>query len=111
MEAEAIALTHCENQMRLLVAGKVPPYDAAWEIWSKAMSTVHPSCEVMHAMWLIWGALTDWVENRPDERAMAEAAMVRAAQEWLSLPDVTERKAYLDRWVYDEMGYERPEKN
>ncbi len=63
----------------------------------------------MHPLWLIWGALTDWVELRPEGSAQAEATMVRAAEEWLSLPSTESdaRTAYLDRWVYDELGYER----
>jgi hypothetical protein len=49
------------------------------------------------------------VELRPEESAQAEATMVRAAKEWLDLPSTEShaRTAYLDRWVYDEMGYER----
>jgi hypothetical protein len=36
--------------------------------------------------------------------------MIRAAQEWLSLPENAEaQRAYFDRWLYDELGYERPQ--
>jgi len=63
----------------------------------------------MYPLWLIWGALTDWVENRPEERPEAEREMVRAAQEWFALSGESreKRKQYLDRWVFEEMGYER----
>lgn len=107
MDDEVSALTYCENQMRLMIEGKVRPYDAAWAVWAKAAS-ITTSPDLIHPLWLIWGALTDWAENRPAEKSLAESAMIRAAQEWLSLPDTAARKAYLDRWIYDEMGYERP---
>lgn len=109
-EAESDALREIEEQMRRMIDGKCPPYDAAWIIWSKAASVV-TSPELMHPLWLIWGALTDWVENRPHEMPRAESEMLRAAREWLALKpeDAMSRKAYLDRWVYDEMGYGRTE--
>jgi hypothetical protein len=104
------ALSAIEADMHRMVAGGAVPYDCARNIWSTAMS-VTTSPEVMHPMWLIWGALTDWVENRPEEIRQAECAMLRAANEWLAIDrdDHVQRKAYLDRWVFDEMGYERKE--
>jgi hypothetical protein len=63
----------------------------------------------LHGLWLLWGSLTDWVENKPDEAAEAEEIMRRAATEWLIVADDETRwRAYFDRWLYDEMGYERP---
>jgi hypothetical protein len=102
-------LFQIENEMRSLLDGQSPSYDAAWSIWGTAMSLVSASPNVMHPFWLIWGSLTDWVENRPEERPQAESKMRQAAREWLELnrDDVAEVKAYCDRWVYDEMGYAR----
>ena len=61
-----------------------------------------------YALWLLWGSLTDWVENKPDETALAEAKMRRAAAEWLEVADDGLRwRRFFDRWLYDEMGYER----
>lgn len=73
------------------------------------MSLAIESPDVMHPLWLIWGALTDWVENCPEQSEEAELSMRRAAEEWLALdPDnQSERKECLDRWVFEEMGYER----
>ena len=98
-----------ENEMRRMLDGHLPPYDAAWNIWAKAMSLVAESPSVMHPFWLIWGSLTDWVENRPEEKPQAELKMRQAATEWLELDhdNASDEKAYLDRWVYDEMGYAR----
>ena len=105
----AKALLEIEDEMRGILEGRSPPYDAAWNIWSKAMSLVSASPNVMHPFWLIWGSLTDWVENRPEQREQAESKMRQAAKEWLDLnrDDAIEKKKYLDRWVYDEMGYAR----
>ncbi|MBL8890559.1 MAG: hypothetical protein JNL67_11330 [Planctomycetaceae bacterium] len=103
------ALRQIEHEMQSMLAGLTQPYEAAWNIWGKAMSSVSTSPSVMHPFWLIWGSLTDWVENRPGERQMAETKMRQAAIEWLGLnrDDVGEVKKYCDRWVYDEMGYSR----
>ncbi len=98
-------LRDIEAHMRAMLNGDSPPYDAGIAIWAKAMSATNS--DVLHAMWLIWGSLTDWVENRPAETQEAEAAMLRAAGEWLALAEPSSRKAYLDRWVYDECGYQR----
>lgn len=105
-------LAEIEAEMRRLVAGESVPYDCATNIWSKSMSLAGLSPDLMHPLWLIWGALTDWVEQRPSEEEMAEAAMLRAAREWLAvdIDDDAARKAYLDRWVFEELGYE-PEKS
>jgi hypothetical protein len=64
----------------------------------------------LHALWLIWGSLTDWVESKPAEAEQAEAEMRRAAAEWLAVPDDEEAlwRPFFDRWVYEEMGYARP---
>lgn len=61
-------------------------------------------------MWLIWGALTDWLEMLPEETAQAEDAMLRAASEWLAIEkqDASAREAYFNRWIYDELEYPRP---
>jgi hypothetical protein len=105
----ANGLLEIENEMRRMLDGQSQPYDAAWKIWDKAMSLVSTSSHVMHALWLIWGSLTDWMENRPEETRHAESKMRQAAKEWLELnrDDANQEKAYLDRWVFDEMGYAR----
>lgn len=101
-------LLQIESEMRRMLDGSLPPYDAAWNIWGKAMSMVSASPNVMHPLWLIWGSLTDWIENCPEETPQAESKMRQAAKEWLELNhNDEEEKAYLDRWVYDEMGYAR----
>lgn len=105
----ADALLEIETEMRRMLDGQLPPYHAARNIWGKAMSLASTSPDLMHPMWLIWGSLTDWVENRPEEIPQAESKMRQAAKEWLELNhgDATADNSYLDRWVYDEMGYAR----
>ena len=95
--------------MRLIVSGKADPYEAGLRIWQEALSQHLDPPDLMHPTWLIWGALTDWVEEHPDESERVHALMRRASQEWLLLADDEgAQRAYLERWVYEELGYERP---
>lgn len=67
------------------------------------------SGEYAGSMYCLWGALTDWVELKPDEEARACAEMARAAREWLAL-DPRDSDAvcrYFDHWLYDVCGYKR----
>jgi hypothetical protein len=98
-----------EHEMRRMLSGQADPYSAGLIIWEIALAQSSCSPETLHPLWLIWGALTDWVENRPQERANAEAELLRASREWLAIDtsDPAAKRAYLDRWVYEELGYER----
>ena len=95
-----------------IVEERGTPYETGRVIWSTAMSAVtasEPEGSQCHALWLLWGALTDWVERKPAERAVAEEAMRRAAREWLDVVDDPPAwRAYFDHWLYDEMRYVRP---
>lgn len=105
------ALEAIRVEMRKIFASEEEPYAAGRNIWGIAISHTAVSPDVLYPLWLTWGALTDWVENKPDEKTLAEEVMRRAASEWLSLDakDSKTRTAYLDRWVYDEMGHVRRE--
>ena len=109
-EALAAIRVHSEE----LVAGTVNPYEAGREIHSTAMSAASgdsTDAEQCWALWLLWGALTDWVEMKPNEQAEAEESMRRAAEEWLALYDGEPQwRRYFDHWLYTEMGMERPKK-
>jgi hypothetical protein len=106
----AVARRRIETLMRLIVARRGSPYRAGWRIWSTAFSYAPESTELMWPIWLLWGALTDWAEVKPAEADQAESAMRRAAEEWLALPNNPEaQRAYFERWLYDEMGIERPQ--
>lgn len=86
------------------------PYEPALEIMGLA-SGGHPVDEADEVgNWLvpIWGELTDWAELRPAEVRQAEAHMVMAAREWLTVEGDQEAEArYFDRWLYDILGFER----
>lgn len=104
----AEARRRIEDLMHAIVAGSTDPYEAGWEIWSVSFGTAPKSTELFWPMWLLWGALTDWVEVKPEKTEEAYKAMGRAAAEWLELPDEdAARVDYFERWLYDEMGYER----
>ena len=105
-------LNQIEAFMRQMADGTSKPYDAGWAIWKIAAEGATNSHDLMWPLWLIWGALTDRFELRTGERQTVENEMIRAAGEWLALDsgDTTSVSAYLDRWVYDELGYEKRSK-
>ena len=67
--------------------------------------------ELPTAIFLVWAALTDEVDapgRSAEQRAAGSPHMKRAAAEWLSVVSSPEdRTAYLDRWQYEECGYQR----
>jgi hypothetical protein len=102
MDQEVI---RCE--LRSIVDGSADPYDAGRRVWSAAFERAEHH-EEFWALWLLWGALTDWIESKPSEVTQAHESMRRASREWLELgDDQPTRRKYFDRWLYDEMGYER----
>ncbi len=90
--------------MRKIVAGEGEPYDAGLRIWRDAFSHAAKFQDVVWPMWLLWGALTDWVEVKADQKSLAEQAMRRASREWLDLArDPDSVKQYFERW-FEELG-------
>jgi hypothetical protein len=106
------SLTAIRSEADALVSGTAEPYAAGRHIQFTAMAASGgDSLDGEHcwALWLLWGALTDWVEQKPGERPKAEEAMRRAAKEWLELPDGEPAwRRYFDYWLYSELGLERP---
>ncbi|WP_063827573.1 hypothetical protein [Streptomyces qaidamensis] len=87
------------------------PYEQALEILGLASggAPVGNGDEALCSLALIWGELTDRVELRPEETDQAETYMVTAAREWLIVEgDRVAEAEYLDRWLHDILGYERP---
>ena len=105
----ATVLALIERWMNKMLQRDVEPYEAGLKIWALAGRKTPQSPETLEPLWLIWGALTDWVELRPAEKPAAEREMLRAANEWIALLDgyLVAQDRYLDRWVYNELGYER----
>lgn len=88
-----------------IVAGTAYSYWASWEIFGLGMD-LHT--QLSTGLNLVWGALTDWVERRPKERAEAESRMQEAAAEWLAVEhDPAAEQRYFDRWVHGILGYDR----
>jgi hypothetical protein len=106
-EPEAIAAI--EYEMKRMLGGREEPYSAGRKIWEIAFTHASISPDVVWPLWLIWGALTDWVEVGPEEEEKAKKEMLRASGEWLALNrlDANLRRAHLDRWVRDELSIER----
>ena len=96
----ADGLRRIEDELRAITSEEASPYDAARRAWEIAFGLAPESPDLMWPLWLIWGTLIDWVEVRPDEVTKAEAAILRAASEWLALPqEVEARGAYFERWL------------
>jgi hypothetical protein len=106
---EPQAVAAIEAEMTRMLEGCNDPYTVGRKIWEIAFAHASISPEVVWPMWLIWGALTDWVELKPEKEEKAKKEMLRASVEWLAIgrDDSDLRRAYLDRWVYDELGIER----
>jgi len=98
-----------------LVEGREGPYAAAKEMGSAGFDGSFceekaPDPEHCKALWLLWGALTDWIELKPEQSVEAEDSMRRAAAEWLEVADEEPRwRDYFQHWLYAEMGYTPPE--
>jgi hypothetical protein len=91
---------------------QVNTYDRASEVWQYSFGVVGEEDWIYHPLWLLWGALTDWVEMEPEETEQAEAAMREAAQAFLPISDDDDAlRLYFDRWLYEERAgfYARPE--
>lgn len=87
------------------------PYEHALEILGLASggAPVGNGDEALYSLALIWGELTDRVELRPEETDQAETHMVTAVREWPTVEgDRVAEAQYLDRWLHDILGYERP---
>ncbi len=80
------ALQSINAELERMVAGEVEPYEAGLHIMSTAVRSIELT-PVVVSLYLIWAALTDWPELRPEEKIEADAAMLRAAAQWLGLGD------------------------
>jgi hypothetical protein len=108
MKTVAAALQTMESTMGKIVTGQTMPYEGALHLWQVSMGHTD-SPNLMHPFWLIWGSLADMAEKYPEKKSEAETSIIRACQEWLALlpSDLDSRRQYMDRWVYEELGYER----
>ncbi|MBM7490776.1 hypothetical protein JOD64_001998 [Micromonospora luteifusca] len=84
------------------------PYDLGLQFMGETIDVISIG-EYAVSMYNLWGALTDWVELKPDEEERAFAEMTRAARDWLALDprDSEAVRRYFDYWLYDVCGYER----
>jgi uncharacterized membrane protein len=83
------------------------PYWAAVELHGVCAGLME-SFGVAYRLYWLWATLTDRYELRPDQRPAVEATMVRAADEWFLVEaDREARDAYLERWLFNELGLTR----
>jgi hypothetical protein len=103
-------------EARALLAGDERAYDVGIRLLSLGMGSVGDEelDAVAMPVYLIWGSLTDLIDgprgDEPGAEQAATAMMKRASSEWLDVSgDAASLAAYLDRWVYVECGYRRPD--
>lgn len=117
-EALLVATEHQARRV-LDAQGLEPTYNAGIEFIGVCMGGMEVHTPdgflslVPTALYQVWGALTDEVDapgrGTPAQDAAALAHMKRATSEWLDVSRSPDRRSeYLDRWVYEECGYERP---
>ena len=101
-----IALALMSRWMNWMLRAQLEPYAGAHKIWHISSRALADSPETMHALWTIWGA---FAEPLRFEEEGAEQMILRAAREWLALPqdDTLATAAYLERWIHEELGYGR----
>lgn len=104
--------------IRLLLIRSDRAYDLGLELTSLASrGMLDKSVDALaEPLFLVWASLTETFDEargrEPDAEAPAPLMMIRAAKEWIAISrDETERERYLDRWMYEECGYERPRKS
>lgn len=87
------------------------PYDTGLQLMGATLD-VFTTYEHAGSVYLLWGALTDWVELRPHEEALAMRHMVTAAREWLQLDphDGEAVRRYFQHWLYEVLGYDREQR-
>ena len=96
-----------ERDLAAIAAGEVDPYDAGMRVLSASIPRTAEGAS-WHALWLLWGGLTDIVDGPANDRVRGDALMVAAASEWLEIPNSDDaRRDYFDRWLYDVLGYSR----
>jgi hypothetical protein len=98
-------LKEITDELTKMVCGETEPYRAGWIVWSKAFSLLKESPNIFGPLWLIWGSMTDWAEQKPKETGIANETMLRAAEEWVSINTEKSRMDYYIRWC-NELGIE-----
>lgn len=99
------------SRARKITDGSGSPSELGIEIWAMTLTDSDELQAVARPLSLIFGNLTDPVDwpGREDEMEAAEARIKRAAREWLVVAEDHEaRDQYFDRWLYGELGYQRP---
>ena len=103
------------DRIRHLLTRSGRAYDIGLELMSLgSQGMLDESVDsVAEPLFLIWASLTELVDGargrEPSAEASATSVMIRAAKEWIAISrDETERELYLDRWMHEECGYERP---
>jgi hypothetical protein len=90
--------------MRAMLVGRLAPGTGGARIWRAAGRALDQAPRNLSDSWTLWGALT---EPTLVDSEIAPSLMLRAAAGWLALPDDDweAREAYLDRWLFEELGY------
>ncbi|WP_330307557.1 MULTISPECIES: hypothetical protein [unclassified Streptomyces] len=98
-------LEHTRHLVHNVIHGD-DPYDSALHVMGATLD-FFPAYEHAGDVYCLWGALTDWVEVKPHEKALAVGHMVTAAREWLALDhdDDDAVRGYLVSW-HDLVGYD-----
>ncbi|MFE0732429.1 hypothetical protein ACFW2X_30115 [Streptomyces antibioticus] len=104
-EIVSVYLEHTRHLAHKVIHGD-DPYDTALYVMGASLD-VFTTYEHAGGVYVVWGALTDWVELKPHEEALAKKHMVAAAREWLALDphDDDAVRRYLARW-HDILSYD-----
>lgn len=77
------------------------PYDMAVQLWADSGRAIWAGA-LADGLCAVWGALTDWAEQKPTEAGLASTEMKSAARGWLEL-DLQNQEAasaYFRLWMH-----------
>ncbi|MET9881339.1 hypothetical protein ABZZ36_43240 [Actinacidiphila glaucinigra] len=104
-EIVSACLEHTRHLADQVIHGDDPHETASYIMG--ALLDVFATYDHAGGVYVVWGALTDWIELKPQEEALAKRHMVAAAREWLALDphDDDAVRRYLTHW-HDIVGYD-----
>ena len=107
-ESSAQGVSDELDRLMARIARTEDPYSLGIEAMGAVVDAIPHSLIASH-VYRLWGELTDRYELKPEKRFETQGVMRCAAGEWpATKDDPIARDRYLDHWLDNVCGYERP---